>query len=85
MHANTAEKCWESNKASDAIDLNRCYIFFYQYINFIYVGTIKMLTFCELIDFMSNLWVYFENKHANHACKDESSWVLLLTSFESQL
>lgn len=41
-----------------------------------------MLTFCVLIDFMSNLWNILENKHGNHACKDGSSWVLLLTSFE---
>lgn len=37
-----------------------------------------MLTFCELIDFMSNLWDILENKQANHACKDGSSWVYSL-------
>lgn len=36
-----------------------------------------MLTFCELIDFMSNLWDILENKQANHAKMDHHGYYSL--------
>lgn len=43
---------------------------------------IKMLIFCEFIDFMSNLWDILENKQVNYVCKDGLLWVLFFLSFE---